>query len=81
MRAKLSELSDMNNSPVTVVVVIPQGAGKTRHATALAERFGCTSIVDEWDGRSDLPPGALALTNVGLAELVNGNSEPLARAG
>lgn len=46
-----------------VIVIAPQGAGKTQQAHALAERFGCTSIVEEWDGVSELSPGALALTH------------------
>lgn len=54
-----------NNLPI-VIVVAPQGEGKTRNAQALAARFGCSFIVDEWDGKSTLAPGTLALTNVGL---------------
>lgn len=56
----------MRHFPI-VIVIAPQGASKTRNAEALAARFGCTSIVDEWDGVSELQPGTLALTNVGLA--------------
>lgn len=48
----------------TVYVCAPQGAGKTRHAKALQAMFGCTSIVDEWDGESPVPAGALVLSNV-----------------
>jgi hypothetical protein len=66
----------MNKSPVTVIVVAPQGAGKSLHAAALASRFGCTSIVDEWDGLSELPTGALALTNVELGDLA-GHATPV----
>lgn len=56
----------MRHLPI-VIVIAPQGTAKTRNAEALAARFGCTSIVDEWDGVSELQPGTLALTNVGLA--------------
>ena len=49
---------------MSVVVHGPQGCGKTRNAQALAAAFGCSSIIDDWDGRSPLPSGALALTNV-----------------
>lgn len=59
----------MPKSPVTVVVVAPHGAGKSRHAAALAARFGCTHIVDEWDGKLPVPPGSLVLTNLRLDEL------------
>lgn len=44
-------------------MVAPQGAGKSRHAAALAELFGCTTVVDEWDG-GPVPDGALVLTQV-----------------
>lgn len=44
-----------------LVIYGPQGCGKTRNASALADHFRCTMIVDDWDGRSALPDGALAL--------------------
>jgi hypothetical protein len=53
-----------------VIVIAPQGAGKNRHAEALMQRFGCTHIVDEWDGVAELAPGALALCNLSLDEVV-----------
>lgn len=56
-------------NPPTVIVVAPQGAGKSLYAPDLAARFGCTSIVDEWDGLSDPPDGALVLTNLRLSDL------------
>lgn len=59
----------MTNLPV-VIISAPQGAGKNRNAEALAGRFGCSRIVDEWDGRQALQPGDLALTNIGIEELV-----------
>lgn len=49
-----------------MVVYAPQGAGKSQHAGALAEMFGCTHVVDEWDGIAPLDDGALALTSVPL---------------
>lgn len=48
---------------MTVVIHGPRGCGKTKHAEAFARRFGCTQIVDDWDGVSELPLDALALTN------------------
>ncbi|PRH82612.1 hypothetical protein [Arenimonas caeni] len=57
--------------PEAVVIIAPAGAGKTRNQAALKKMFGCTSIVDEWDGRSPLPPGALALTNASIRQLAH----------
>lgn len=57
--------------PEAVVIIAPAGAGKTRNQAALKKIFGCTSIVDEWDGRSPLPPGALALTNASIRQLAH----------
>lgn len=50
------------NAP-TVYVSAPQRAGKSRNAEALRAMFGCTSIVEDWDGISAVPSGALVLTN------------------
>lgn len=58
----------MSNAP-TVIICAPQGAGKSRNAKALQALFGCSCIVDEWDGVSELPPGALALTNALAADV------------
>lgn len=44
-----------------LVVYGAQGCGKTENARAIADYFLCTSVVDDWDGRSALPDGALAL--------------------
>lgn len=41
----------------------PPGIGKTRHAETLAELLGCRNIVDDWNGRDDLPAGTLAITH------------------
>lgn len=49
------------NKPI--IIVAPQGAGKTTHAQLLKEVFGCLRIVDGWDGMSKLLPGDLALTS------------------
>lgn len=43
-----------------LVVYGPQGCGKTANAKAIAAHFNCTTIVDNWDGRSALPDGAIA---------------------
>ena len=52
----------------SIVVYGPQGCGKTRHAKAIAEAFGLTTIVDDWDPRDPVlrrqSIGTLFLTNV-----------------
>lgn len=58
---KLLMVNPLN--PTVVVIVAPQGSGKTCQAQALAELLGCTCVVDCWDGISSVPPGALVLTN------------------
>lgn len=45
-----------------VIVHGPMGSGKTQHAEDLRLLFGCTRVVDGWDGRTKLKPGDLALT-------------------
>jgi len=48
------------------MISAPQGAGKTHNAEALRVMFGCSSVVDGWDGIRAVPPGALVLTSVPL---------------
>jgi len=38
----------------TVLIHGPQGCGKTRNAQALAEHFGCSKVVDDWNGRDPI---------------------------
>ncbi|MGL4197611.1 MAG: hypothetical protein ACRCSX_07605 [Allorhizobium sp.] len=66
----------MSINPSAVYVFAPQGAGKSTHAAELAERFGCTTVVDDWDGASAVPDGALVLA---LPEQIE--RAPLAKAG
>ena len=54
---------------MSIVVVGPQGCGKSTIAQALADHFGCASIVHEWDGRTTLDEDALALTNTPPARM------------
>ncbi|WP_068638730.1 hypothetical protein [Thauera butanivorans] len=54
---------------MTTVIHGPQGCGKTFHAQALARHFGCARIVDDWDGKTALQPGDLALTNMPACQL------------
>ena len=35
----------------TVLIHGPQGCGKIRNAQALAAHFGCSQVVDDWNGR------------------------------
>ena len=46
-----------------IIITGSQGSGKTEHAKALIQHFGCDILVDGWDGRSPLLAGTLALTN------------------
>lgn len=50
--------------PMTVIIHGPQGCGKTTHAKALAAHFGCSYIVDNWNGEWPVPEGALVLSNI-----------------
>jgi predicted kinase len=52
----------------TIILHGCQGAGKSKVAASLARRLGCTSVLDEWDGRQQLPRGALAITNLSLGD-------------
>lgn len=47
----------------TAILAAPQGFGKTSLGVALAEKLGCTKIVDEWGQKTALTPGALHLTS------------------
>ena len=49
------------NKPV--IIVGPQGSGKTTNAAKLMEIFGAARLVDDWDGQTPLQDGDLALTN------------------
>lgn len=41
-----------------------QGSGKTTIAESLMLGFGCTRMVDEWDGKAQLNEGDFAVTNM-----------------
>jgi hypothetical protein len=53
----------MERNMQTYILSGPQGIGKTHYADELASLLQCRNIVDEWDGRKELPPGTLAITN------------------
>lgn len=47
-----------------IVLIAPQGTGKTRHAQAIAKHFGCTGIIDsEFSLPPSLPDNVLILAN------------------
>lgn len=48
----------------TILIHGPQGCGKARNAQALAAHFGCSKVVDDWNGRDRVVAGALVLTNI-----------------
>ena len=49
---------------MTLIVYGPRGCGKTKNAEALAKHFGCSRILDDWNGRDRFEGGTLALTNL-----------------
>ena len=49
---------------MSIVIIYGEPAtGKTRHAIALKNYYGCKTITDGWDGSSFLRDETLALTN------------------
>lgn len=47
-------------TPVTYIIAGPRGIGYHPSAINLATALGCTSMISEWDGASDLTPGVCA---------------------
>lgn len=47
----------------TVIVHGPRGCGKTRYKRQIADALGCAAIVDDWEVRQPIVPGALHITN------------------
>ncbi|MRR49411.1 MAG: hypothetical protein EG825_00625 [Rhodocyclaceae bacterium] len=48
------------------IVIGPKGCGKTTHADDIKRRLGGKRIVDDWDGRTRLKDGDVALTYMEL---------------
>lgn len=48
----------------TVLIIGPAGCGKTLHAEALRQHFGCDSVHDNWRPSHGAIAGALMLTNL-----------------
>lgn len=55
-----------------LIIVGPQASGKTRNSTAFLQAFGGKRVVDNWDGKSPLKDGDLALTNIESSSLLIG---------
>lgn len=49
-----------------IIVSSEQGTGKTAMAEQLLALYPNHTIVDEWDGMSELPENTIAFTNVDL---------------
>lgn len=47
---------------MTVIIYGPPASGKTRNSEALRRHYGCLQVVDDWERRDRLIPGALHLT-------------------
>lgn len=58
----LREITRGQTKPPVVIVGGP-GTGKTRHADALAQHYGCRFILDGWSRGQPMAPGCLVLTN------------------
>ena len=48
----------------TVLIIGPAGCGKTLHAEALRQHFGCDTVHDNWQPSHGTITGALMLTNM-----------------
>lgn len=48
----------------TVLIVGPRRCGKTLHAEALREHFGCAYVFDNWRPSHGIVQGALMLTSI-----------------
>jgi len=50
---------------MTIIVIHgAQGSGKSRRSAELLKHYGCSQVVEGWDGIQHLPNNSLALTNV-----------------
>ncbi|WP_239253269.1 RNA helicase domain-containing protein [Candidatus Nitrotoga sp. M5] len=49
-----------------ILLIGPQGIGKSIAANRIAIALGCTSVVHEWDGVKELPCNVLAISNYDL---------------
>ena len=48
----------------SVLITGPEGCGKTLHAEALRQHFGCVGIVDDWAPKDGIVEGSLLLTRM-----------------
>lgn len=49
--------------PKSILIVGPASCGKTLHAEALRQHFGCDTVHDDWQPSHGIVRGALMLTN------------------
>lgn len=47
----------------TLILVGPQGCGKSAHSKLLAQALGCSGVVDDWWPGQPVEPGQLHLTH------------------
>lgn len=47
-----------------VIIIAPAGLGKSLKASSLMRAFGCTRLVEEWNGVAPLRDGEMVLTNI-----------------
>lgn len=59
----------MSQSPKTIILSAPQGAGKTARAGELMRQHGCIGVVQEFAPGQRLLPGFVHTTNVPPEEL------------
>jgi hypothetical protein len=54
-----------------IVIYGPQGCGKSTHASALANHYGKTRVVDDWEPGGPVPADTLALTDASCAGAIH----------
>lgn len=58
-----AEFTSVHRLHKTYIIHGPQGIGKTKYAEALFSMLRCVFLVDDWNGKDELRPGSLAITN------------------
>jgi hypothetical protein len=52
----------------TAIYTGPQGCGETTRAPAIAQRYGCAKVVDDWLPGDPIAPGALHITHLPVVQ-------------
>lgn len=78
-------MSAYNNGSRRNITIIhgPQASGKSRRAQEFMRLYGCTRLVEEWDGKQPLRDGDLALTQMEppfIADVSGAQIMPITRA-